>query len=130
MKKIILIAVFGLLAQFAIAQQGVININQDATLEVALERHKQINRNTTKVDGWTVMIMSSTDRTKVTDAKAIFLRTFPTVPVDWEYTRPFFKLSAGAFATKLEAASLLARIKAQYPSAYTGRAKFSPRELL
>ncbi|MFK7949154.1 MAG: SPOR domain-containing protein [Saprospiraceae bacterium] len=129
MKKLILIAIFGFLTQFATAQ-GVININQDATLESALEKHKQINRNTGKVDGWTVMIMSSTDRTKVTNTKAAFLRTFPSIPVDWEYTRPFFKLRAGAYASKLEAASLLARIKTQYPSAYIGRAKFSPRELL
>lgn len=129
MKKLILITVFGFLAQFAIAQ-GVININQDATLESALTKHKQINRNTSKIDGWTVMIMSSTDRAKVTDTKAVFLRTFPSIPVDWEYTRPFFKLRAGAYATKLEAASMLAKIKTQYPSAYIGRAKFSPRELL
>lgn len=130
MRKLILIAVFGFLAQFATAQQGVINISQDATMESALERHKQINRNTAKIDGWTVMIMSSTDRAKVVDTKAAFLRTFPNIPADWEYTRPFFKLRAGAFSTKLEAASLLARIKTQYPSAYIGRAKFSPRELL
>lgn len=130
MKRIILIATFGLLTQLVTAQQGIINISQDATLEAALERHKQINKNKTKVDGWTVFVMSSTDRTKVTTAKATFLRTYSDIPVDWEYTRPFYNLHAGAFATKLEAASLLARMKAQYPSAYIGRTKFTPRELL
>lgn len=130
MKRGILIAMFGLLAQFAAAQQGVININQDVTLEAALEKHKQINRNVTRVDGWTVMVLSSTDRTKVTDAKAALLRTMPNTIIDWEYARPFFKLRAGAFETKVEAAPLLEYIKVQYPGAYIGQIKVHPRELL
>lgn len=129
MKKLLLIAVLGFFAQFATAQ-GVINITQDAEIESALNRHKQLNQGTSKVDGWCVMITSSTDREKVTGIKANFLRTFPNIPVDWDYERPFFKLRAGAYATKMEAAALLAIIKTQYPSAYIGRAKFSPRDLL
>lgn len=130
MKKLIFIAVLGFVAQFAFAQQGVINIVQDADIEAALNRHKQLNANIEKIDGWCVMITSSTDRAKVTDIKAQFLRDFGDVPIDWIYERPFFKLQAGAYNTRMEAAELLALIKAQYPSAYISRAKFTPRELL
>lgn len=129
MKRLLLIAVLGFFAQFATAQ-GVINITQDAEIEAALSRHKQINKGTIKIDGWCVMISSSTDRAKVTTEKANFLRSFPDIPVEWDYERPFFKLRAGAYAEKFGAAALLASIKAQYPSAYIGRAKFLPRELL
>ncbi len=129
MKRLILIAVLGFFVQIA-AAQGIINITQDADIEAALKRHKQINRGNVKVDGWCIMIASSTDRAKVTDAKAEFLRNYPNIPVDWDYERPFFKLRAGAYATKLEAASLLELIKIQYPSAYIGRAKFFPRDLM
>jgi hypothetical protein len=130
MKKLVFIAVLGFVAQFAFAQQGVINIVQDADIEAALNRHKELNANIEKIDGWCVMITSSTDRAKVTDVKAQFLRDFGDVPIDWIYERPFFKLQAGAYNTRMEAAELLALIKVQYPSAYISRAKFTPRELL
>jgi hypothetical protein len=130
MKRGILIAMFGLLVQLATAQQGVININQDVTLEAAIEKHKQINRSNINVEGWTVMVLSSTDRTKVTDAKAALLRVLPNTIVDWEYARPFFKLRAGAYETKVEAAPLLEYIKVQYPGAYIAKIKVHPRELL
>lgn len=129
MKKLVLITVLGFVAQFAFAQ-GVINIVQDADIEAALNRHKQLNKSIEKMDGWCVMITSSTDRAKVTDVKAQFLRDFGDVPIDWIYERPFFKLQAGAYNTKMEASELLTLIKAQYPSAYISRAKFTPRELL
>lgn len=130
MKKLILIAVLGFFAQFVFAQQGVINIVQDAEIEAALTRHKQLNKSIDKMDGWCVTIASSTDRAKVTDVKTQFLRDFSDVPIDWVYERPFFKLQAGAYNTKMEATQLLTLIKTQYPSAYIGRAKFTPRELL
>jgi hypothetical protein len=130
MKKLVLIAVLGFFAQSVFAQQGVINIVQGAEIEAALTRHKQLNASIEKMDGWCVMITSSTDRAKVTDIKTQFLRDFSNIPVDWVYERPFFKLQAGAYNTKMEAAELLALIKTQYPSAYIGRAKFTPRELL
>ncbi|NJN77547.1 MAG: hypothetical protein HC803_03815 [Saprospiraceae bacterium] len=130
MKKLVLIVTLGFFAQAIFAQQGVINIVQDAEIEAALSRHKALNRSIEKMDGWCVMITSSTDRAKVTDIKAQFLRDFSNIPIDWVYERPFFKLQAGAYNTKMEAAELLAIIKAQYPSAYISRAKFTPRELL
>lgn len=130
MKRLILIAILGFFAQAVFAQQGIINIVQDAEIETALNRHKTFNQNIQKVDGWCVMIMSSTDRAKVTAVKSDFLRNFSSIPIDWIYARPFFKLQAGAYNTKMEAARLLALIKTQYPSAYISRAKFTPRKLL
>ena len=113
MKKLVLITILAFIAQFAFAQQGVINIVQDADIEAALSRHKQLNKSIEKMDGWCVMITSSTDRAKVTDVKTQFLRDFSNIPIDWVYERPFFKLQAGAYNTKMEASELLTLIKAQ-----------------
>jgi hypothetical protein len=45
MKRLILIVVLGVFAQTVFAQQGIINIVQDAEIETALNRHKTFNQN-------------------------------------------------------------------------------------
>jgi len=129
MKQLFLVILICGLAEFATAQ-GVINIVQDADVESALQRHKEINQSTKKIKGWCVMISATTDRSKMMAAKTKFLRDYSYIPVDWVYERPYFKLRAGAYNTKMEAAGLLKSIKSLYPSAYITRGQFSPRELL
>lgn len=129
MKQLFLIFLICGLAEFATAQ-GVINITQDEGIEGAVQRHKEINQGTEKIKGWCVMISASTDRSRMMDTKTQFLRDYSYVPTEWIYERPYFKLRAGAFNTKMEAAGLLQEIKELYPSAYITRGEFTPRELL
>lgn len=129
MKHLFLIILICVLANLATAQ-GVINIVQDANIEAAVQRHKEINQSTKKIKGWCVMISSSTDRTKMMNTKTQFLRDYSYIPTEWIYERPYFKLRAGAYNTKMEAAGLLKSIKELYPSAYITRGEFFPRELL
>lgn len=127
MKQLLILLAFLGFAQLSFAQ-GVINVSQDPAIESALQRHKEINRSLTQISGWCVQLMASSDRDKVMQLKTQFLSSNPDIRVDWEYERPFFKLKAGAYRTKLEAARLLYLIKKQYPGAYITRGKFSPQE--
>jgi hypothetical protein len=129
MKKLLLALCLLGCAKFATAQ-GIINIVQDAELEAALQRHKELNRATTELKGWCVMLTTSTDRAKVTDLKAAFVRDFPDIPIEWTYERPYFKLQAGAYENKREAHGLLENLKNQYPGAYLARGSFSTRSML
>lgn len=129
MKQLFLIILICAIAESATAQ-GVINIVQDASVESALQRHKEINQSTPKIKGWCVMVSASTDRTKMMETKTQFLRDYSYISIDWIYERPYFKLRAGAYNTKIEAAGLLEEIKALYPSAYLTKGEFTPRELL
>lgn len=127
MKHILFVFSFLLIGQIAVGQ-GIINITQDPSIEAAIEKHKAINKGTTKLNGWCVQLMASTNREKVMNMKSRFLQSHPETRVDWDYERPFFKLKAGAFKTKLEATGLLHQIKRQYPGAYVTRGKFHPKE--
>lgn len=129
MKHLFLIVLICGIAEFATAQ-GVINIVQDGNIEAAIQRHKEINQSTQKIKGWCVMISATTDRAKMMNTKAQFLRDYSYIQVDWVYERPYFKLRAGAYNTKMEAAGLLQSIKELYPSAYLTKGEFTPRELL
>jgi hypothetical protein len=129
MKKTLFLLIFSCFC-FFIKAQGVINITQETVIEKALEQHKKINQSITQVEGWCVVIASSTDREQVMASKATFLRNYSDLKVDWVYQRPFFELRAGAFESKLEATALLYALKPIYPSAYVIQGKFAPREML
>lgn len=95
-----------------------VNINEDAAVSQMIERHIQINRATQDLEGWKVQLIATSDRTKVMEMKGEFLSRYPQIKVDWDYSAPYYKLKAGAFLTKLEAANLKYRIRYDYPDAY------------
>ena len=76
-------------------------------------------------------ILSSDNRTKITELKGVFLNTYPNTPVDWDYEAPYYKLRAGAYRSKSEATRLLYKVREQFPDAYIVRNnKISPIDLL
>ena len=52
------------------------------------------------------------------EEKTKFQFRYPDVKVNWEHSKPYYKLRIGAFATRLESVRLLYRIKQDYPGAY------------
>ena len=129
MKNICFIFCLFLFSQTVVAQ-GVINITQDPAIEAAINKHIAMNKANTKQNGWCIQLMASNNRDKVMNMKSRFIQSHPGVLIDWDYERPFFKLKAGAFKTKLEALSLLTKVKGQYPGAYVTRGKFHPKEFI
>lgn len=89
------------------------------------------NRSTQRLSGWSVELISTSERTKVTALKSEFLNVYPFTKVDWTYEAPYYKLKAGAFLSKMEATRLLYRIKLHFPNAYLVRNhQIAPIDLL
>ena len=130
MKRIALIGLFALGAFSWGAAQNVV-VNEEDAISRMLDRHIQSNKSNTFVPGWRVQIFSTSDRRKVEDAKQDFLRENPGIPVDWPHSKPYYRLRAGAFSTKLEAMRLLYRLKQDYPSAFPAKdSNISLREIV
>ncbi len=108
-----------LMANFAFSQN--INVEEDYFVSQMLERHVQNNKAHTITSGWRVQLFSTSDRNKVEEAKQKFLRDHPGVSVDWTHAKPYYRLRAGAFTTKLEAMRLLHQLKKDYPSAFPAK---------
>lgn len=89
------------------------------------------NRTNPGLSGWRVQLVSSTDRVKVEEGKARFLQLYPDVPADWVHEKPYYKLRAGAFHTRLEAAAFVQTLRNDYPGAYPAQDRnIHPRDFL
>lgn len=105
---------FGFLASSGFAQ---INISEDFMIERMMSKFIEINKAHPVVKGWRIQVMASTDRRKVEAAYASFAGRFPQYPCEWTHVKPYYKLRAGAFLTKLEAIAATNEIKRYYRSA-------------
>ena len=129
MRVLVLALVFTFI--YAVESTAQVTIIQSSDIQTLLDKEKSINKSTTTVRGWSIQILSSDDRTKVTELKTTFLNTYPNIAVDWDYEAPYYKLRAGAFRTKAEATRLLYKLREQFPDAYTVKNNnISPIDLL
>ena len=98
-----------------------VNVTEDYALSQMIQRHIQNNKSSSLFSGWRVQVLSTSDRIKVEEAKQKFMRDYPGVNVDWTHAKPYYRLRAGAFTTKLEAMRLLHQLKRDYPSAFPAK---------
>ncbi len=131
MKSVFLSILAFFIFSFSTKGQGVVNISSDAKISKMMERFAEINKSTTTIEGWRIQLLATTDRQKVESAKYEFQSYYPNISVDWTHSRPYYKLRAGAFASKLEAIRMLYVLKQDYPTAYPTRDDtIRPEELI
>ena len=106
-----------ILGSFALVGKAQINFSEDFLIERMMSRYVQINQENPYVSGWRIQVMASTDRRKVEAAYSSFNGRFPEYPCEWVQAKPYYKLKAGAFLTRLEAVAAVKRIKRYYRSA-------------
>lgn len=129
MKKIAI----SLLIVFIVIQLGIsqsIIVKETPTITQLVDRHIELNRSTPTIDGWRIQLFATTDRSKLEGAKSTFINRYPNIPIDWVHASPWYRLRAGAYATKLDATRMLNSLKIYYPDAYLAQDKIKPSELL
>jgi len=129
MKKIIIILVAFLSMTSSAFSQNVI-IKETPGITQLVEKHIELNRATLTIDGWRIQLFATTDRSKLEGARGTFINRYPNMPVDWVHASPWYRLRAGAFATKLDATRTLNSLKIYYPDAYLAKDKIKTSELL
>jgi len=129
--KYILITLFVFFTAISFSSAQSVIVNEDNVITRMMFRMTQLNQTKGTVEGWRIQILATTDRRKLEDEKRKFQSQYPQYGVDWTHEKPYYKLKAGAFSTKLEAARLLHILKKDYPSAYPAKDNnINPRELL
>jgi len=89
--------------------------SRDARLDMLISKRAELNKKTSLTieipnKGYRVQAMSTSDRTKVLEAKAKILSSFPQYRVYLLYQAPYFKLRVGDFVDKESADALRAEI--------------------
>ncbi len=130
MRKIALLAL-AFLGVFGKSFAQKIEIKEPPVVAQMVERWAELNRSNATVEGWRVQLFSTTERAKAEAAKSEFLQKFPDSSADWAQEKPYYKLRAGAFSTKLEAMRLVEDLRFDYPGAYPARdSKIPVRDFL
>ncbi|WP_020568496.1 SPOR domain-containing protein [Neolewinella persica] len=110
--------------------QSAVAINTETGIDALMELFQTENEAENKVDGWRVQILATTDRNRLETVESAFKVNYPSVPVDWVHTKPYYKLRAGAFQTKQEAERLKHTLERQFEGVYLVKDKVSENELL
>jgi hypothetical protein len=128
MKRIINVLLVILI--FCITSSAQVQITEDPFVASLVQKHKDQNRMSTMISGWRIQLLATTDRRKVENEESKFIQRYPLIQVNWEHSKPYYKLKAGAFATRLDATRLLKELKQDYSSALLTRSDVSINEVL
>ncbi len=109
-----------LLGSFGLSAQNV-QVFEEPTITKMMDRFVEINKAKANVDGWRIQILATTDRQKLESVKQTFRYQYPNIPIDWIHSKPYYKLRAGAFSTKLEALRLKYILEQEYSGIYLVR---------
>jgi hypothetical protein len=113
----------------SLAAQSVV-VKTEPGIDALMELFQTVNEAENKVDGWRVQILATTDRNRLNTVESEFKVNYPSVPVDWVHTKPYYKLRAGAFQTKQEAERLKYTLGRQFEGVYLVKDKVGKNELL
>ncbi|MFT7120516.1 MAG: hypothetical protein ACJAZ9_000690 [Neolewinella sp.] len=121
---------FLLLIGSPLMAQSSISIQADDKVEGLLELFQTENEEVTKVPGWRVQVLATTDRNRLETVESAFKVNYPSISVDWVHTKPYYKLRAGAFQTKQEAERLKYTLSKQFEGVYLVKDDVSENQLL
>lgn len=121
---------FALLWNLGTAQAQEIQVNEAPAVTQLCRNWVNNNRATPRVEGWRAQILSTTDRQQADEARNRFRLAYPEVPADWVHEKPYYKLRAGAFRSRLEAVAFISQL-IDFPGAYPAKdAGIHPRDFL
>ncbi|MCZ2355410.1 MAG: SPOR domain-containing protein [Bacteroidia bacterium] len=83
-----------------------------------LRLHIENNAKIRLVNGFRIQIYSGSNQKESAQVRLEFLEKFPGVPVYNLYERPYFKVRAGEFVSRLEVEAFLKSVKQYFPGSF------------
>ena len=129
--KLLTTLILGLLVSATTLSAQNIHVQEEYNISQMMNKFAELNRMSEGESGWRIQLVATTDRRKMERDRETFMSKYPEIPVDWQHAKPYYRLRAGAFKTKLEAIRVLHILKKDYPSAFPAKvAQISPREFV
>ena len=119
------------LSAFGLTEEPV-TLVKDYRVNVLVNKHIEYNQ-TAPVNGFRINIFfqsGNNSRSEATAAQADFSEQFPNIKSYVSFEEPYFRVNVGNFRTRLEASTVLERLKVSYPQAHVVRATLNVRDLL
>lgn len=118
MARFLCLGLFLVFGSISVVAQNNVFYEEDALIGEMMDRFAEANKSRTYMDGWRVQVLATPDRQRLESVKQSFQYRYPSIPVDWVHSAPYYKLRAGAFASKLEALRLKYILEQDYPGIY------------
>lgn len=109
-------------SNMAFAQNGTtVTVHKDPRMDALVKKQIEVNEYTTRdarrnVPGFRLLILTSNDRNKVTDAKLKVYKNFPELKAYVVYQAPYYKLRVGNFKDQKEANDYLKKVELYFPT--------------
>lgn len=118
--KFTIILVFSLFSFSLIAQDGVVQIEQDERITELVNKQVSVNKSSPKINGFRVQIHFAQNQNRQASEKkrSQFSSNFPDIKTYLEFKEPYFKIQAGDFVNKVDAYETLRQIRTKYVGAY------------
>jgi len=97
---------------------GYVNITVPANVDALVSKHRHVNQNNDKMDGWRIQLIQATDRNIVYTTRGRFTNMYNKTEVYLDYKQPYFKLRVGNFKTRMEAYKFLKAIRDDFDRAF------------
>lgn len=108
-----------------------VNVIEDAPIGAMMTKFEQLNKSDLTISGWRLQVMATTDRYKVEREMEKLKSLYPNLKnVDWEHSKPYYKLRAGAFTTRLDALRVKNQISKNFNGAYPAKDRIAKADLL
>lgn len=113
--------VFSIMSLHGQTDTGSVTVNKDPRLDLLISKQIEINEVTTRDSrrngpGFRILVISSNNRNKVTEAKTKMYRKFPELKAYMMYQAPFFRLKVGNFKERIEAEEYLTEVQRLFDS--------------
>ncbi|WP_044085518.1 SPOR domain-containing protein [Lewinella cohaerens] len=119
MKKYLFLLPLMVFSCFLMGQS--VQVKMDPIIGDMLDQYTAVNQSQNTVSGWRVQILATTSRERLESVQQSFRYHYPNIPVEWEHSRPYYKLQAGAFRTKRDALRLKYILSREYEGLYLVR---------
>jgi hypothetical protein len=106
---------------FAQTDTSSVVVHKDPRIDLLMKKQIQINELTTRdarryVQGYRILVISTNDRNKATNAKTKIYQEFPELKAYMEWKSPYMKVKVGDFKSRDEAESYMSDIQRFFPS--------------
>jgi hypothetical protein len=122
MKKLIgLLSLLISLHALAQTDTNAVVVHKDPRIDQLVKKQIEINEFNTRdsrryISGYRILVVSSNDRNKATNAKSKLYQDQPDLKVYLMYQAPFYKLKAGNFRDRKDAEEYLPYLQKLFPS--------------
>lgn len=110
--------------------QKYVEYDENLVVQSLKRQYLSYYSNNEQINGWRILLSSTTDRRQMDRDLERFKRNYTGVPHTWDYNTPYYRLRVGAYTSRLEAKQALGEYKKHFSGAIEIQDKIKKEDFL